>query len=260
MRVIDLNADLGENSPERIVSDDAAMLRVVSSANVSCGAHAGTPDGIRATLSAAVAAGVAIGAHPSYDDYANFGRIARDVAPAILQAQIENQLAALQTLARAEDAVVRYVKPHGALYNTIAHNEQQAKAVIAAVRATNRNLPILGLAASPLLHWIEAAGLTAVGEVFADRAYTPNGQLVPRSEPGAVIHDPVRIVQRMLQFAEDGVLTSLSGAPLRVPAASVCVHGDTADAVTIATLVRQGLESAGVTIAPFATHAPGGGG
>ncbi|MGB4138102.1 MAG: 5-oxoprolinase subunit PxpA, partial [Microbacterium sp.] len=189
MASIDLNSDLGENTPDRVVSDDESMLGIVTSANVSCGFHAGSPEGIRATLTAAVAHGVTIGAHPGYRDYENFGRVAVEIDPPALQAQVEYQLGAVAGLATAVGGRVVYVKPHGALYNTIAQDERQAAAVVSAIRAFDPRLVLLGLAGGVGLAVAARAGLAVAAEAFADRGYLPDGRLVPRSEEGAVLHD-----------------------------------------------------------------------
>ena len=255
MASIDLNSDLGENVPDRIVSDDDAMLDIVSSANVSCGFHAGSPAGIRDTLAAAVERGVTIGAHPGYDDYEGFGRRRQDIDPVVLQAQVEYQIGALMGLAAAVGGTVRYVKPHGALYNTIARDETQAKAVVDAVRAVAPQLVFLGLAGGVATSLAEKSGLTAAAEAFADRAYQPDGQLVSRSEEGAVLHDADAVAQRMLRFAQEGVIEAIDGTSVRVEAQSICTHGDSEGSVAMAAETRRLLEESGVTIAPFAPAA-----
>src|SRR5690606_8375602 len=189
MTSIDLNSDLGENTPDRIVGDDAAMLEIVTSANVSCGFHAGSPEGIRETLAAAVANDVVIGAHPGYRDYENFGRTNVEIDSATLQAHVEYQLGALAGLAGAVRGSVAYVKPHGALYNTIARDERQAADVVAAIRAIDPSLVLLGLAGGVVLDVAAKAGLQVAAEAFADRAYLPDGGLVSRTQEGAVLHD-----------------------------------------------------------------------
>ena len=252
MASIDLNSDLGENVPGRIVSDDAAMLEIVTSANVSCGFHAGSPEGIRETLAAAVAGGVVIGAHPGYRDYENFGRTAMDLDSATLQAHVEYQLGALIGLTAAVGGRVAYVKPHGALYNTIARDERQAADVVAAVRAIEPDLVLLGLAGGVVLDVAERAGLRVAAEAFADRAYQPDGQLVSRSQDGAVLHDPVAVAERMVRFAEEGVIRAIDGTDVRVDAQSICVHGDSPGSVAMAAETKRMLHDAGITIAPFA--------
>ena len=254
MAEIDLNADLGENAPDRIVGDDASMLAIVTSANVSCGYHAGSPEGIRATLGAAVANGVAIGAHPAYRDYDGFGRRAMDMPSAALQAEVEYQLGALAGLASAVGGRVTYVKPHGALYNTIARDRRQAKAVVAAIKAVNPNLTMLGLAGGVALTVAREAGLAVAAEAFADRAYRPDGHLVSRTQEGAVLHDPAEIAERMLRLAEEGVVRAIDGTDVSIAAQSICVHGDSPGAVATAAAVRRRLEASGVTVAPFAAR------
>jgi UPF0271 protein len=252
---IDLNSDLGESLGAWRMGDDAALLAIVSSANVACGFHAGDPAGILQTLREAGARGVVVGAHVSYPDLAGFGRRNMDVASADLRADVIYQVGALQGLAAAAGTTVRYVKPHGALYNTIAHDERQAHDVIAALLALDPRLVLVGLAGSPLLGWARAAGLRVVAEAFADRAYTPQGTLVSRREPGAVLHDPQEIAARMLRLATGGVVTAIDGSTVRIEADSICVHGDSPGAVETARQVRAVLEAAGVAIRPFAGSA-----
>lgn len=252
MTTIDLNSDLGENVPDRIVSDDAAMLEIVTSANVSCGFHAGSPEGIRDTLAAAVAGGVVIGAHPGYRDYENFGRTNVDIDSATLQAHVEYQLGALAGLTQAVGGRVAYVKPHGALYNTIARDERQARDVVAAIKAIDPNLVLLGLAGGVVLEIAADAGLQIASEAFADRAYLPDGQLVARTQEGAVLHDPAAVAARMVRLAESGVIRAIDGTDVRVDAQSICVHGDSPGSVALAAETKRMLQNAGITIAPFA--------
>lgn len=249
---IDLNSDLGENVADRVVSDDESMLRLVTSANVSCGFHAGSPEGIRDTLAAAVQGGVVIGAHPGYRDYENFGRTKVEVDSATLQAHVEYQLGALIGLASAVGGRVSYVKPHGALYNTIARDERQSKDVVAAVRAIDPSLVLLGLSGGVVLDVAERAGIAVAAEAFADRAYQPDGQLVSRTEAGAVLHDAVAVAERMVRLAADGVIRAIDGTDVPVVAQSICVHGDSPGSVAMAAETRRMLEDAGITIAPFA--------
>jgi 5-oxoprolinase (ATP-hydrolysing) subunit A len=250
--MIDLNADLGESFGNWRLGDDDAMLAVVSSANVACGFHAGDPATLRRTCAAAVDAGVVIGAQVGYRDLAGFGRRFIDVEPDDLVADIQYQLGALDGLARVAGDRVRYVKPHGALYNTVVSHTEQAAAVVRAVAEYDASLPLLGLPGSQLLAQASKAGLTTVEEAFADRAYTPEATLVSRREPGAVLHDADQIAARVLRLATEQRLTAADGSELRVEARSVCVHGDTPGAVAIATAVRDALTTAGVSISPFA--------
>jgi len=252
MMHIDLNSDLGESLGAWTMGDDAAMLSIVSSANVACGFHAGDAAGILKTLRAAAERGVAVGAHVAYPDLAGFGRRNMDVASADLQADVVYQIGALQGLAKVAGTRVRYVKPHGALYNTIAHDRRQAGDVIAAIRAIDPTLVLVALAGAPLVAWAREAGLTVVAEAFADRAYTPDGTLVSRREPGAVLHDPDAVAARMLRLAQEGVVQAIDGSTVRVQADSICVHGDSPGAVAMARQVRQVLEQAGVTVQAFA--------
>ncbi|KQP06238.1 LamB/YcsF family protein [Pseudorhodoferax sp. Leaf265] len=249
---IDLNSDLGESLGVWRMGDDAAMLGIVTSANVACGFHAGDPAGILATLKTAAERGIAIGAHVAYPDLVGFGRRAMDIASADLVAGVVYQIGALQALARVAGTKVRYVKPHGALYNTIAHDARQARDVIAAIRAVDPRLPLVVLAGAPLAGWAADAGLRVVAEAFADRGYAPDGTLLPRGTPGAVLHDPVRVAQRMQRLVQDGVVEAADGSLARVRADSICVHGDSPGALAMAAQLRHVLEGAGVTLAPFA--------
>jgi UPF0271 protein len=251
-RHIDLNSDLGESLGAWRMGDDAAMLDIVSSANVACGFHAGDPAGILGTLRAAHARGVAVGAHVAYPDLVGFGRRNMDVASTDLVADVIYQIGALQGLAHAAGTRVTYVKPHGALYNTIAHDERQARDVIAAIRAVDGSLALVALAGSPLVQWAQDAGLRVIAEAFADRAYTPQGTLVSRREKGAVLHDSALVAQRMLRLVREGVVEAVDGSLARVQAQSICVHGDSAGAVEMARAVRMALESDGVVVRPFA--------
>ncbi|MGP6170468.1 LamB/YcsF family protein [Microbacterium sp. A204] len=252
MPMIDLNSDLGENVPSRIISDDAAMLEIVSSANVSCGFHAGSSAGIRETLATAVRHSVVIGAHPGYRDYENFGRTEMDVDSETLQADVEYQLGALMGLASAVGGRVQYVKPHGALYNTIAHDPRQAADVVAAIRAIDPNLVLLGISGGVVLGIASRAGLAVASEAFADRAYRPDGQLVPRAHEGAVLHDPAVVAQRMARLADEGVIRAIDGTDVRVDAQSICVHGDSPGSVAMAAETKRMLQQNGITIAAFA--------
>ncbi|MFI0448522.1 LamB/YcsF family protein [Actinomadura sp. 6N118] len=250
MPVIDINADLGEGFGIWKLGDDLALIDVITSANVACGFHAGDPLIMRRVCAGAVARGVTIGAQVSYRDLAGFGRREMDVAAPELTAEVLYQLAALDGIARAEGGRVAYVKPHGALYNRIVRDPVQARAVADAVRAYDPSLPLLTLPGSAV-HEV-ADGLTVVAECFADRAYTPEGRLVSRREPGAVIHEPAVVVERAVRMAVDGVVVSVDGAEVPLLARSICVHGDTPGAVELARSVRSALTEAGVTLESFA--------
>ena len=252
MARIDLNSDLGESLGAWTMGDDAAMLQLVSSANVACGFHGGDPAGILATLKGAAANGVAVGAHVSYPDLTGFGRRNMDVASPDLVADVIYQIGALKGLAAAAGTQVSYVKPHGALYNTIAHDARQANDVITAMLAVDPSLALVGLAGSPLLDLARERGLRVVAEAFADRAYTPQGTLVSRREKGAVLHDADIVARRMLRLVQEGVVEAIDGSLTRVQADSICVHGDSPGAVDMAREVRRRLEQSGVTIRSFA--------
>lgn len=250
-RTIDLNSDLGESFGQWKMGDDAAMLGLVSSANVACGFHAGSPAGILATLRAAKAQAVAIGAHVSYPDLVGFGRRRMDIASEELTADVIYQIGALQGMARAAGTAVRYVKPHGALYNTVADDERQALALIAAILAVDPQLPLVGLAGSRVLELAGEKGLITVSESFADRAYHADGTLVSRREPGAVLDDPQLVAKRMLQLVTEGGITSIEGTFTPLVADTICVHGDSPAAVQIARRVRTTLAERGVEICSF---------
>ncbi|MEU5808243.1 5-oxoprolinase subunit PxpA [Streptomyces sp. NPDC047718] len=252
--MIDLNADLGEGFGRWTLTDDEALLSVVTSANVACGFHAGDPSIMRRVCELAAQRGVRIGAQVSYRDLAGFGRRAMDVPADELADEVAYQVGALEVFARAAGSRVSYVKPHGALYNRTVHDAGQAAAVVAGVRTAagpDRDLPVLGLPGSLLLAAAETAGLTPVPEAFADRAYTPAGTLVPRGEPGAVLHDPDAVVARAVAMAADGAVEAADGSRIAVPARSLCLHGDTPGAAGLARRVRQALEAAGVRVEAF---------
>lgn len=251
MPTIDLNSDLGEGFGQWSMGDDPAMLGIVSSANIACGFHAGDPAGILRTVRNAAQRGVAVGAHVAYPDRVGFGRRAMEIASEDLTADVIYQIGALQGLARAAGTRVGYVKPHGALYNRIAGDPQQAQAVVDALRQLDDDLALVCLAGSPLLGWAQAAGLRTIAEAFADRAYTADGQLLARGRPGAVLHDPQEVADRMLRLVRDGLLEALDGSLIRLPAQSICVHGDSPGAVAMAGTLRRTLESAGIQIQAF---------
>ena len=249
---MDLNSDLGEGYGRWALGDDAALLEVVTSANVACGFHAGDPATIDRTVRTAVEHGVRIGAQVSYPDLAGFGRREMDVAPGDLTADVLYQLGALEAFARAAGDRVRYVKPHGALYNRIARDPVQAAAVVEAIRRYDPSLPLLTLPGSAAMEAARAAGVAAVAEGFADRAYTAEGRLVSRREPGAVLHDPEQVAGRAVRMATEHRVESVDGDQVEVEVRSLCVHGDTPGAVGLARKVRAALEEAGVTLEPFA--------
>lgn len=246
MPEIDLNADLGEG-----VGDDAAMLGIVSSANVSCGCHAGDAGTMATAFATARAQGVRTGAHPGYPDRANFGRLVVPMTVAEVERMVAWQVGAAMGVAALAGTRIAYVKAHGALYNLAATDRGIADAIARAVRAVDSRLTILCPAASQAETAANDAGLPVAAEVFADRAYRPDGTLVPRGEPGAVIHDPAQVSARVLAMLEAGAVKAVDGTevPLRID--SVCLHGDTPGAVALARALRATLEAAGWRIAPF---------
>jgi 5-oxoprolinase (ATP-hydrolysing) subunit A len=250
--VIDLNADLGESYGAWRLGDDEALLAIVTSANIACGFHAGDPLTLRRACAGAIANGVRIGAQVSYRDLAGFGRREMTVPPAELTAEVLYQIAALDGIARAEGGRVSYVKPHGALYNRAVWDAVQAGAVIAAIRAYDAELPLLTLPGSVAAIEASAAGLRVVAEAFADRAYHDDGTLVSRTQPGAVLTDPEVVARRVVGLVTGGSLPTAAGGQIRVLARSVCLHGDTPGAVSLARSVRRALEEAGAELVPFA--------
>ncbi|KKD04162.1 LamB/YcsF family protein [Streptomyces sp. WM6386] len=252
MTSIDLNADLGEGFGRWQLTDDEQLLSVVTSANVACGFHAGDAATMRRVCEQAAERGVRIGAQVSYRDLAGFGRRAMDVPPAELAAEVAYQIGALEVFARAAGTRVSYVKPHGALYNRVVHDDEQAGAVVDGVLLADATLPVLGLPGSRLLELAAKARLPAVTEAFADRAYTDVGTLVPRGEEGAVVTDPDTVVERSVGLARDGAVTAHSGTRIEVRARSLCLHGDTPGAVELARRVRERLTASGVLVAAFA--------
>jgi UPF0271 protein len=247
MRRIDLNADLGETVDGRPTADDDAMFAVVSSASIACGGHAGDAASMAAAADRAARTGVAIGAHPSYLDRANFGRVVVAVDPATLRVQVADQLAAL----RAAGADIRYVKPHGALYHAAGSDPGTARAVASAVAdlagELGRAVPILGLGGAIEVEAI-AHGLPFRREAFLDRGYRPDGTLVPRGEPGAVLDDPQAAAERAVRLARVGEVVAVDGTTVHVDAHSFCVHGDSPAAVEMARAVCAALDSAGITV------------
>jgi 5-oxoprolinase (ATP-hydrolysing) subunit A len=250
---IDLNADVGEGFGAWRLGDDDALLDVVTSANVACGFHAGDPVTMQRVCAGAAHRGVAIGAQVGYPDLVGFGRRRMDVSPADLFADVLYQIGALQAFARAAGARVRYVKPHGALYNTAADDTTQAGAIAAAVAAADSGLPVLGLPGSALAEAAAAHGVGFVAEAFADRTYLPGGRLVARTEPGAVLTDAAAVVDQAISIARDGRVRARDGSLVAVEASSLCLHGDTPGAVALAHAVRAALAEQGITVASFTT-------
>ena len=251
MATIDLNADLGESFGRWTIPGEDDMLALVSSASIACGAHAGDPSVMRATVRAARARGVVVGAHPGYPDLQGFGR--RDLALAAdeIAAQVAAQTGALLGIARLEGTTVRYVKPHGALYNRAARDADAARAIVAGARSVVPDLVLLALAGSAMVSAAEEAAMRVAREAFVDRAYRGDGTLLPRGEPGAVLDDPALVAERALRLVEDGRVEAADGTMLTLRADSLCVHGDSPRATRLVAAVRERLERAGVVIAPF---------
>ncbi|MDQ1630566.1 MAG: 5-oxoprolinase (ATP-hydrolyzing) subunit [Frankiaceae bacterium] len=255
---IDLNCDLGESYGAWTLGGtdgDAALLEVVTSANVACGFHAGDPRTLQRTVAAALEAGMTVGAQVSYPDLVGFGRRAMDVAHDDLVADVLYQMGALEAFCRVAGGRVAYVKPHGALYNRVVDDPAQAAAVAEAVQRYDPSLPLLTLPESAMATAAEQAGLTVVGEGFADRGYTAAGRLASRREAGSVLHDADEVATRAVRMAA-GSVTALTGEPLAVAVGSICVHSDTPGAASLARSVRQALQDDGWTVAAFARSQP----
>lgn len=251
MTAIDVNSDLGESVGGNAVSDDAVIIEVVSSANVACGFHSGDPHDIARTVEAAAARGVAVGAHVGYRDIPGFGRRFIDMDPAELADEVLYQIGALDALAGSKGSAVTYVKPHGALYNTIVHHEEQAQAVIDGIKAFSRDLPVLLLPGAVAIEKAEKAGLRAVREAFADRNYNPDGTLVSRREPDAVVSDPDAVAARVVQLARERTLVARDGTTIDIDAESLCVHGDSPGSVELARRIVGALRDADIEIRSF---------
>jgi UPF0271 protein len=248
---IDLNSDLGESFGAYVMGDDEALLPSVTSANVACGFHAGDPRVLGRTVALCTRARVAVGAHPGYPDLQGFGR--RDLActPEEVHADLLYQIGAARAFCAASGVRLQHVKPHGALYNRAAKDPALARAVAAAVRDAGEELILLGLANSLFEDAAREAGIPFASEAFADRAYQADGTLVPRSRPGAVLHDAREAAARVVRMATEGVVTSLDGAEVSLRPQSICLHGDTPEAVAMAREVRAALEAAGVPLRPL---------
>lgn len=252
MRTIDLNSDLGEGYGPWSMGDDAALMQVVTSANIACGGHAGDPETMFVTLRRAVDCGVTVGAHPGYQDRAGFGRRVIPMAPGEIGRMVAAQVGALQGVAALAGARVAYVKPHGALANLAADDAEVAGAIVRAVAALPGGLAVLAISGTALEQAARAEGLAVFSEIFADRGYLANGRLVPRSQPGAMIHDADAACDRLLRFLDSGLMpVADGGAPIRLEAHSICVHGDGPAALAMAQGLRARLTAAGVVLRPF---------
>lgn len=249
--IVDLNSDIGEGFGVWGLADDTELLDVVTSANVACGFHAGDPATMRQVCERAVASGVVIGAHVGYRDLVGFGRRRMEVSYDELRDDVLYQIGALDAFAHSAGDRVRYVKAHGALYNTAVDDGGAAAAIVAAVTEYDPTMAVVCLPDSELVRQSRRAGLNAIDEAFADRAYDADGRLVPRSCPGAVLHDPISVAARCVDIVASGFVMARDGSRVPLKARSVCVHGDTPGAIAIARHVRQALREHGVTVAPF---------
>lgn len=249
MRAVDLNSDLGESFGAYTIGMDEQVLRHISSANIACGWHAGDPAVMEKTVRAAVAAGVAAGAHPGYPDLPGFGRRAMALTPAEAKVAVMYQVGALQAFLRAQGMKLQHVKPHGALYNTAAKDMALAVGICEGIKAAAPDAIVMGLAGSKLLEAARQVRLRWASEVFADRAYLADGSLMPRSQPGAVLADKEFAIRRAVRMVKEGVVTSADGTDIPIVAHSICVHGDNPQAVAFVEAIRAALEREGVKVA-----------
>ncbi|MEL6799373.1 MAG: 5-oxoprolinase subunit PxpA [Pseudomonadota bacterium] len=248
---VDLNADMGEGFGPWPMGNDAALLQTVTSANIACGFHAGDPDTMARTMALAVENDVGIGAHPGFPDLQGFGRRRMHMPLPALQNAVRYQLGAAQAMARAAGGEVRHLKLHGALANMASEDEAMARACYEAALDVAPEIIIMVLAATPMEQAVRALGCNWVGEIFADRAYNDDATLVDRSLPGAVIHDATQAAQRIVAMVQAGAIITESGAQIPTQIDTICLHGDTAEAVGIARAVRQHLTGAGITVEKF---------
>lgn len=254
---IDLNADVGESYGAYPMGNDAALLALVSSANIACGAHAGDPAVIQKTIADAIAGGASLGAHPGYPDIQGFGRRSMTMSESEVYGWVLYQIGALQAFARAAGSALRHVKPHGALYNDAAKNPALARGIARAVRAAGGDLYLVGLPNCEMESAAKAAGIPYAREFFADRAYENDGSLVPRSREGSVLHDEDLCVRRVLRLVAEGTVETIGGAIIPIGADTICLHGDNQQAVIFARLLTRALKDKGVEIRPFTPAVPG---
>jgi 5-oxoprolinase (ATP-hydrolysing) subunit A len=245
---IDINSDMGESFGAYTIGHDAGLLKAVTSANIAAGFHGGDPTVLRETIRQAKANGVAVGAHPGFPDLVGFGRRELNVTPREAEDLVLYQVAAVAGVAWAEGVTLQHVKPHGALFNMAVRNAELSTAIARAVAAINPRLILFGLPGSEILNAGRAAGLRVAAEVFADRAYEPDGSLASRRKPGSVIHDPDVVVARAVRMAKEKTVVAIDGSVVRLEADTMCVHGDTPGSDVLAAKIRAGLEAAGVTV------------
>ena len=253
MYQVDMNSDLGESFGAYTIGLDSEVIQFVSSVNIACGYHAGDPLVMDKTVAAAKAAGVAVGAHPGYPDLMGFGRRNMNCSPKEVKAYVQYQLGALLAFTAAHGVKLQHCKPHGALYNMAGKNPELAMAIAEAVVSVDRDIILLGLAGSKMLEAGRQVGLRVASEVFADRAYQADGSLVPRSKPGAVIHDRDEAIARTVRMVTEGKVTAITGEEVSIQADSICVHGDNPSAVEFVKNIRSALEAQGIRIAPIST-------
>ena len=252
MKKVDLNCDLGESFGNYTCGMDASVIPHISSANVACGFHAGDPLVMQNTVALAANHGTAVGAHPGFPDLVGFGRRNMAVSSAELKAMVIYQVGALKTFCSARGITLQHVKPHGALYNMAAKDRKLADAICEAIAEVDSNLILLGLSGSEMLKAAEAKGLRCASEVFANRAYEPDGSLTPRSLEGSVITDEEEAISRVLQMVTEGTVVARNGQIIPIRADSICLHGDGVKAVEFARRIRQALTDSGVEIVPLA--------
>jgi len=248
---VDLNADVGEAFGARRVGDDEPIFRYVTSANVACGFHAGDPNIIAATIKAAAAHSVSVGAHPSYPDTTGFGRRSMEISPDELESAIAYQIGAVSAIGRSLGVKIAHVKPHGALYNDAAKNPVLAAAVARSVAAYDRDIILVGLAGSHSIAAAKAAGLRTAAEAFCDRAYEADGSLRSRTHPGAVLDDPSQTAAQAVEIVVKKQVTGADGRAVPIDAQTLCIHGDSPNATETALAVRSALTKAGVQIVPL---------
>lgn len=245
---IDINSDLGESFGAYTIGHDEGLMKAITSANVAAGFHAGDPSVLRDTIRLAKAHGVAVGAHPGFPDLVGFGRRELNVTPKEAEDMVLYQVAAVAGVAAAEGVRIQHVKPHGALFNMAIRSSELSAAIARGVAAFDRSLVLFGLPGSEILKAGLTAGLRIAAEVFADRAYEPDGSLASRRKPGAVVHDPAAVVARAVRMVTENTVVAIDGSVVRLDADTICVHGDTPGSDELAAKIRAGLEAAGVTV------------
>ena len=250
---VDLNTDIGENPAALRDGSEHSLIRLITSANIACGGHAGDEKSMRSVLTICKSEGVAVGAHPGYPDRYGFGRRSINISSQDLEASLQEQICALLKIATDVGVTVRHVKPHGALYNASAEDESLGEVIARAVAVVDKNLALVGFAGAPTLDVWRKAGFAVVGEAFADRRYEPDGSLRSREHPDAVIEDPLEAGRQAVDIACRGLVRTTDGGQLRVRAETLCIHGDTKSAAVIAAAVRRALGGEGVRIAAFSS-------